>query len=258
MPHDNGADRTEPPPEGDATALPNLPTRRVTGDALSANYYEAAVAALRQCDSIDECKHIADKHAALASYAKQAKDNRLQTLALRIRARAIRRCGELIKECAGSWPGRPAKTRKAALTNSRRQAGVEAGLSLHQTRTALRLASIPEAVFNEKVQAASPPTLTKFAEYGTQSRKGVATRWRQRQMEQDGLGEQRAVVEKLGPKHVEEFENLTMAGEVLRLAELCREHDASRVGASIRDAAAIRGAVETIRVWLDTLEVSLR
>ena len=39
----------------------------------------------------------ADKAAALASYAKQSEDTTLEKAALRIRARAIRRAGELLK-----------------------------------------------------------------------------------------------------------------------------------------------------------------
>ncbi len=39
--------------------------------------YEAAKRALAQCDAIDECKDWADKMAALASYARQAKDEDL-------------------------------------------------------------------------------------------------------------------------------------------------------------------------------------
>jgi hypothetical protein len=35
--------------------------------------------------------------AALASYAKQSEDETLMKLAMRIRARAVRRCGELLK-----------------------------------------------------------------------------------------------------------------------------------------------------------------
>ena len=58
--------------------------------------YESAKTALAQCASLDECKAWADKAAALASYAKQANDDELEQLSKRIRARAIRRAGELL------------------------------------------------------------------------------------------------------------------------------------------------------------------
>jgi hypothetical protein len=74
--------------------------------------YTVAKRALAECGKIDECKDWADKSAALASYAKQSGDKSLFNLATRIQARAIRRCGELLKEvyCEGrlrldSWTG---------------------------------------------------------------------------------------------------------------------------------------------------------
>jgi AbiEi antitoxin C-terminal domain len=60
--------------------------------------YESARVALAECSRIDECKDWADKAEALASYARQADDDSLRKTADRIQARAIRRCGELLKE----------------------------------------------------------------------------------------------------------------------------------------------------------------
>lgn len=60
--------------------------------------YERAAQALSECTRIDECKDWADKAEALASYARQSKDDSLRKMADRIQARAIRRCGELLKE----------------------------------------------------------------------------------------------------------------------------------------------------------------
>lgn len=45
--------------------------------------------------------HGADKAAALASYARRAKDDRLERMSQRIRAGAIRRAGELLKQLDG-------------------------------------------------------------------------------------------------------------------------------------------------------------
>ena len=60
--------------------------------------YIAARIALAKCDRVDECQEWASKATALSSYAKQAKDDALQVLADRIRARAVRRCGELLQQ----------------------------------------------------------------------------------------------------------------------------------------------------------------
>jgi len=58
--------------------------------SLPTNYQEAKTA-LAECARIDECKSWADKATALASYAKQADDERLLSCAKRIKVRAIDR-----------------------------------------------------------------------------------------------------------------------------------------------------------------------
>jgi hypothetical protein len=55
--------------------------------------YEEAKTAIAKSAKIDECKDWADKAAALRVYAKQSKDKTLEHNAIRIRARAVRRCG---------------------------------------------------------------------------------------------------------------------------------------------------------------------
>jgi len=59
--------------------------------------YERATAAISECVYLDECKEWSNKAAALASYARQAADDELEQMCKRIRARAIRRCGILLK-----------------------------------------------------------------------------------------------------------------------------------------------------------------
>src|SRR5688500_11629904 len=84
-----------PQPNAGLTTLPSI------ADATLPASYEHAKAALVACDRIDECKSWADKAQALASYAKQADDDTLHRLATRISARAVRRCGELLKDFDG-------------------------------------------------------------------------------------------------------------------------------------------------------------
>src|SRR3954452_12255616 len=60
--------------------------------------YQAAKAALAECDRIDECREWQNKHDAIASYARQANDTQLETYARRIKARAARQCGKLLSE----------------------------------------------------------------------------------------------------------------------------------------------------------------
>jgi hypothetical protein len=63
---------------------------------------------------------------------------------VRIRARAIRRCGELLAAIEKSKGGQP--TRGGDPT-SRRAAAERAGLSRDQRVTALRVAKVPQADF---------------------------------------------------------------------------------------------------------------
>ncbi len=60
--------------------------------------YEKARAQLAECYRVDECQDWADKMEALASYARQSRDEELLKTAGRIQGRAVRRVGELLKE----------------------------------------------------------------------------------------------------------------------------------------------------------------
>jgi hypothetical protein len=129
--------------------------------------YEAAKTAIAECAQIDECKDWADKAEALASYARQADDDSLRRMADRIQGRAVRRCGELIREIAprDGTDGRPKKG-NGGVTLNRDEVAEDAGLSLRQKRTALRVANVPEAEFEELIESEDPPTVTQLAEYG--------------------------------------------------------------------------------------------
>ncbi len=61
---------------------PAVPTN--AGGAQLPQTYQSAKTALAECASIDECQTWADKAAALASYAKQANDDELMKMAVRI------------------------------------------------------------------------------------------------------------------------------------------------------------------------------
>lgn len=129
--------------------------------------YEQAKTALSNCASLDECLNWGDKMEALASYAKQANDDEMMKMATRIRDRAIRRAGELLKQIEPNKGGRPSETRADADPSfSRKAAGSEAGMSDRQIKTAIRVANVPEADFERQVESANPPTVTKLAEQG--------------------------------------------------------------------------------------------
>lgn len=108
--------------------------------------YDAARAALEACVSVDEVKSISDDAAALAAYARQAKDKDLQKMAIDIRMRARRRLGEMMaaqKAKAGkNKGGRPRKTGVSETPVSLAEAGIDKNLA-RESRAAAALS--PEA-----------------------------------------------------------------------------------------------------------------
>tara|TARA_R110000822_G_C15317873_1_gene493396 strand:+ start:1405 stop:2088 length:684 start_codon:yes stop_codon:yes gene_type:complete len=127
--------------------------------------YEAAKAALANCVSIDECKDWADKAQALASYAKQANDDEMMRQSTRIRDRAIRRCGELLKQIEPQQ-GRRTDKEPSGGAPTRLQVASDAGMSKDQMHTAIRVANVPAADFERQVESPKPPTATTLAEQG--------------------------------------------------------------------------------------------
>lgn len=130
--------------------------------------YQSMKFALAECVRIDECRHWADKAEALASYARQANDDELLKMAMRVHARAIDRCGELLHEIE---PATGAHLKSdGADTLSRKQAARDAGLSDRQRVTALRVHNVPRDEFETAVDGDDPPTVTALAERGKQPR----------------------------------------------------------------------------------------
>lgn len=149
--------------------MPSLPANLPDiGSADLPATYEAAKNALARCDSLDECKDWSDKAQALASYAAQAKDDTLERMARRIRARAIRRSGELLDQ----FDARPTNYRQsgcAPTLPSQREAAEQAGLSKDQQVTAVRVANVSAEDFDAMVEGETVATITALAERGKRS-----------------------------------------------------------------------------------------
>ena len=135
--------------------------------------YEHARTALAECDRVDECKDWADKSLALAAYARQSKDTELEKTAIRIRARALRKAGEMLKLVEkGSGKNNQhtqAKVKKAGAEpfhKTRKETYTAAGMSDRQAKEAVRVANVPEEVFEEKIEAFEPLSVSKLAELG--------------------------------------------------------------------------------------------
>ena len=79
-------------------------------------------------------------------------------MAVRIRARAVRRCGELLKQ----FDARPANAVKQSGATptllSQREVAGRAGMSKGQQVQAVRVANVPEPEFTRQVESEKPPT----------------------------------------------------------------------------------------------------
>ena len=220
-------------------AVPALPTIPDAGAAPLPAVYEAAQKALTECSKLDECKSWADKAAALASYARQAKDDSLRVMATRIQNRAIRRAGELLKQI----PRADQATRFGQVGTvppvTRTQAAEEAGLSDRQRKTALRVAEVPKEEFESALAMPQPPTVTEMAARGTVTRPQVY------------------VPDDIQPAPVGQA---AKAQTLLReFAAFCGTTEPAAVARACTslDVEALHGYVEMIDAWLDRFAPNL-
>jgi hypothetical protein len=92
----------------------------------------------------------------------------MEKTAMRIRARAIRRCGELLKEIEKAQPGpKELKGGGPPQLSPRKEAAKQAGLSPDQAKQSIRVANVPEETFTEQIESVTPPTITSLAQQGT-------------------------------------------------------------------------------------------
>jgi len=141
-----------PKKEGNSPAgIPLLASmRQLPAEELARAYGEARVA-LAGCELAESLRWVAEA-VALAAYARREG---------RLRLRAVVRQGELL-------PGIPAATNQhnAANGSGRYAAAKAAGLSSHQTTTALHIHAVPEAKREALIESEYPPTVTALAERG--------------------------------------------------------------------------------------------
>lgn len=133
-------------------------------------FYRSAQAALAQCAKVDECKTWADKAEAIASYARMAGDKKLMQCALRIKARATKRCGVLLLEFDAKQGLKRAGTNPLS---PRDRAAKEAGLSKGQRKQAQRVAAYSEADpngYEQAIESDNPATITELARRGTRKK----------------------------------------------------------------------------------------
>jgi len=202
--------------------------------------YEGAKRALAECSCIDECQQWADKAIAMASYARQSKDETLHKYADRIKARAITRCGELLKAIPAAHGGDRRSDQYTAddTLMTREQAATDAGMSKRQKDTALQVASVDPVVRDALIESDNPPTITELAELGKKTRPIV----------------------NLGGIDPASYALATQAQGALReFAAFCSKHDPIRVAGAFQphEFAAMRKYVSTVDGWLDSFVVHL-
>lgn len=203
--------------------------------------YENAKKALAACVNIDECKEWADKAEALASYAKMADDDALHRMAMRIKARAIQCCGELLKQLDGRGGDRTDSKSMVDHTSATQSfAANEAGLSKHQQVQAVRVANVPKLEFEQAIAKEKPTTVTKLAKMGTKHH--------DRSPDEDF-------------KPPEGFQAAThMIGSVRRFSEFCAANNPEQIANGIlpHEAKEIRSMVAEIDLWLDVFVINIR
>ncbi len=93
---------------------------------------------------------------------------------MRIKARAIRRCGELLQQFDARGGDRTKSGSAPTFAHqTQRQAAASAGLSKDQQVTAVRVANVPAPVFERAVDGLKPPTVSTLAEMGRVTRAPV-------------------------------------------------------------------------------------
>jgi len=203
-------------------------------DATLPATYEAARNAIAECERVDECKEWKDKAAAMKAYAIMRDDRTLHNLALRIQLRAERRCGELLKQIE---PANGARTDLGRAT-TRGSIAEDAGLSEHQRKTALRVASVPDAEFNSAVESDSPPTVTQLANQGKLTRVRTET---------------------IDAVQAAECQTPDICEILAQFVQFCEAHEpiALARACSMDDAAALRRCVDKADLWLYRFEMNL-
>jgi hypothetical protein len=120
--------------------------------------YDTMCAAITEAAAVDEVKEIRDKAAALALYARQARNVEAERQCVEIRIRAERRAGELLRqmEKAKGSPGNqytgPLDRREGSKTLS------DFGISYDQSARWQQLASVPQDVFEAAFRAEDMPS----------------------------------------------------------------------------------------------------
>lgn len=155
------------PEENGIKKLPVSLRGKVATAALPANY-ERAKSALEACASIDECQEWSSKADAIASYARQIKDDALRDSAKRISLRARVRLGELLSEYSAKR-GYGSGT----LKSERALIAAQHGIALHTATALTSMANVPKPYRESRIEASPPIRATDLADMGRSTYRGT-------------------------------------------------------------------------------------
>lgn len=163
---------------------------------------------------------------------------------MRIQSRAIRRCGELLKEFDGRGGDHTKSGGAPTFAPSQREVAEDAGMSKDQQVTAVRVANVPEQAFEQAVESETPPTVTKLADWGRKP--SAKPEWFQE-------------MEKAEPKPGwRSF--VRLSGLTRQMAELCRDSEPIIVADAVEqhERRELRSNIAQVRRWLKQIAPHLR
>jgi hypothetical protein len=119
--------------------------KRLAGVAITARY-DSMCRAIAECEAVDEVKDMRDKAMALELYARQAQNFEAERTAQRIRVRAEKQCGRLLKVEPKAKGGKPYQ----AVTGTSEvpvKPLAEYGITKNQSSQWQQLADVPDDAF---------------------------------------------------------------------------------------------------------------
>jgi hypothetical protein len=158
----------------------------------------------------------------------------------RIQARAIRRCGELLRTVPVA-SGAHMKQEGAHPFLTREQVATDAGLSEHQRKTALRLTAIPEQDFVAQIESDKPPTITALAKQGT-------------------VEQPKPLIDLRGIPPADYARATEAIGPLRRFSEFCKAQPPARIAGALmpHEVASVLKNVSIVDAWLDEFVANLK
>ena len=207
-------------------------------DVALPSFYERACVAVKECVDIPEANEWKGKAEAIIAYSKTVDDKRLENYAKRIKARAYRRMGELLK----SYKGNNNQHTPLTVTSVAEQNGI----TERKQRTAINLADVPDQQFTEQIDRGNPATITDLAKQGIEARK-----------EEKRKEGKTSFLYSEKPKGFNEA--MYIKGDLRRLTEKFEEYDPLFImgGLDAKGIEDVKNYISIIEAWCDTFIINI-